>query len=118
MSNTTRNFCRNLPQIPTDADGPVFAEPWQAQAFALAVRLCDEGHFTWAEWVDMFSQEIKTAQANGDPDLGNTYYNHWLNVLEKIITQKQDITSEEMNLRKEEWRKAYLRTPHGQSVEI
>ncbi len=118
MSDTTTHFCNNLPNLPTDEEGPVFAEPWQAQAFALAVRLCDEGHFTWAEWVEVFSEEVKRAQAEGDPDLGDTYYNHWINVLEKIISQKNVVTTSDMKSRKEQWRQAYLRTPHGAPVKL
>ncbi|MCZ4280027.1 nitrile hydratase accessory protein [Kiloniella laminariae] len=111
-------LCKGLPDLPRDEDGPVFAEPWQAQAFALAVRLCDQGHFTWAEWVENFSAEIKRAQAAGDPDLGNTYYDHWLAVLEKIITDKGILQTPDLLSRKEQWRQAYLSTPHGKAVEL
>jgi len=118
MSQTTINLCKGLPNLPKDDDGPVFAEPWQAQAFAMAVQLCDEGYFQWPEWVQIFSHEVKLAQAAGDPDLGNTYYNHWLNALEKIVAAKNIVSSPDMLTRKEEWRKAYLRTPHGQPIEL
>ncbi|MFD2206260.1 nitrile hydratase accessory protein [Kiloniella antarctica] len=118
MSDTTAHFCKNIPNLPSDKEGPVFAEPWQAQAFALAVRLCDEGHFTWAEWVETFSKQVKQAQAEGDPDLGDTYYNHWLNVLEKMVIDKSVVSSSDMKIRKEAWRQAYLRTPHGHPVEL
>ncbi len=118
MSNPTLNLCTGLPNIPKDDDGPIFAEPWQAQAFAMAVNLCDAGHFKWSEWVEVFSTEVKLAQAAGDPDLGDTYYNHWLNALEKIIAAKNIITSPDLTNRKEEWRQAYLRTPHGKPIEL
>ena len=118
MNNTALNLCRGLPNLPQDNEGPVFAEPWQAQAFAMAVKLCDEGHFKWAEWVEVFSLEVKRAQAAGDPDLGDTYYDHWLNALEKIVTTKKMITPPDMLTRKEEWRQAYLRTPHGQPIKL
>jgi len=65
--------CNELPALPRDRDGPVFNEPWEAQAFALAVRLSEAGCFTWAEWAMTLSQEIKAAQTRGDPDLGQTY---------------------------------------------
>ncbi len=118
MSDTTLHFCKNLPQLPKDEEGPAFAEPWQAQAFALAVRLCEEGHFTWSEWVESFSRQVKKAQSQGDPDLGDTYYNHWLIVLEKMVDQKQIVSAENLAARKERWREAYLRTPHGHPVEL
>ena len=81
-----------LPDLPRDADGPVFAAPWEAEAFAMTVRLHAAGVFTWAEWAATLSDEIKTAQADGDPDLGNTYYRHWLAALERLVVAK-DISS-------------------------
>ena len=48
-----------LPQLPHDTGGPVFAEPWQAQAFALAVKLSEQGHFTWKEWAAALAEELK-----------------------------------------------------------
>ncbi len=108
----------NLPALPRDQDGPVFNQPWEAKAFALAVRLSEAGCFTWPEWVKIFSQEIKTAQEQGDPDLGDTYYQHWLNALERICTAKGLVGSEDMHRRKATWRRAYLNTPHGRPVDL
>jgi nitrile hydratase accessory protein len=79
----------DLPALPRDKEGPVFDEPWEAQAFALAVCLSELGCFTWPEWVAILSQEIKAAQERGDPDLGNTYYQHWLNALERICAEAE-----------------------------
>ena len=84
----TRLSIDDLPALPRDQDGPVFNQPWEAKAFALAVRLSEAGCFTWPEWVKIFSQEIKAAQERGDPDLGDTYYQHWLNALERICAAK------------------------------
>jgi nitrile hydratase accessory protein len=108
----------DLPALPRDEDGPVFNEPWEAKAFALAVSLSEVGYFTWPEWVTTFSQEIKSAQERGDPDLGETYYQHWLNALEKICTAKGLVGIEERRKRKETWRCAYLNTPHGKPIEL
>ena len=108
----------DLPMLPYDQDGPVFNEPWEAQAFALAVRLSDAGCFTWSEWAAALSREIKAAQAQGDPDLGETYYRHWLNALERICVDKGLVEGEDMHRRTEAWRRAYLRTPHGQPVSL
>src|ERR1700756_3565224 len=79
---------RVVPGIPLDADGPVFREPWEAQAFAMALALHARGLFTWNEWAEALADEIRRAQANGDPDSGETYYRHWLATLEKLIAQK------------------------------
>lgn len=107
-----------LPLQPHDEEGPVFAEPWQAQAFALAVTLSQRGLFTWEEWTHAMGAEIKTAQAAGDPDLGDTYYDHWLRALESLVTEKGAATPEQMAARTEQWRQAYLNTPHGQPITL
>ena len=72
-----------MPGIPRDDDGPVFREPWEAQAFAMALALHERGLFTWTEWAAALADEIKRAQAAGDPDTGETYYRHWLATLER-----------------------------------
>src|SRR3954447_25642178 len=77
-----------LPGIPRDIEGPVFQEPWEAHAFAMAVTLHARGLFTWNEWAAELAQEIKRARASGDPDKGDTYYRHWLATLERLIATK------------------------------
>ncbi len=89
-----------LPLVPSDPSGPVFREPWEAQAFALVVALHQAGHFTWTEWVDAISAEIRQAQADGDPDLGATYYRHWLAALEKIVVARQLADDADLRLRR------------------
>jgi nitrile hydratase accessory protein len=117
MKDTTMTIT-DLPSLPRDQEGLVFNEPWEAQAFALALRLSEMGYFTWPEWAEVLSQEIKAAQARGDPDLGNTYYQHWLNALERICAEKDFVGHEDMSQRQQEWRRAYLNTPHGQPIEL
>lgn len=107
-----------LPFQPHDEDGPVFAEPWHAQAFALAVQLSEQGLFTWAEWTETIAAEIKAAGAAGDPDLGDTYYGHWLRALERLVQEKGAADAATLLRRKEDWRRAYLHTPHGMPVEL
>jgi len=107
----------DFPALPRDADGPVFREPWEAKAFAVAVRLAEADVFTWAEWTQALSQEIAAAQAAGEPDLGDTYYMYWLRALEVLVARKRGIRGVDIDDRAEEWRIAYLNTPHGQPVE-
>jgi nitrile hydratase accessory protein len=107
-----------LPPLPRDEDGPVFAEPWQAQAFALAVKLSEQGHFTWKEWASALADEIKAATARGEDDDGSRYYHHWLAALERLVTEKGLTDSSTLTLRKEEWADAYRHTPHGKPVEL
>src|SRR5512147_3253752 len=77
-----------LPRLPQDDGGPVFAEPWQAQAFALAVKLSEQGHFTWKEWAAGLAEELQAAARRGEPDDGSRYYEHWLAALERLVTAK------------------------------
>lgn len=102
--------------LPRNADGPVFAEPWQAQAFALAVHLVESGYFDRSEWAEALGEEIRAAQSRGDPDLGGTYYRHWLNALERLCAAKGLAPQADVLQRTEEWRRAYLDTPHGKPV--
>ncbi|MDO8878648.1 MAG: nitrile hydratase accessory protein [Pseudolabrys sp.] len=109
---------QEVPGIPTDDDGPVFREPWEAQAFAMTLSLYDRGLFTWAEWAAALAAEIKRAQAAGDPDTGETYYNHWLAALEKIVADKGVATHDTLHRYRDAWDHACDRTPHGQPIEL
>ncbi len=107
-----------VPSIPCDAEGPVFREPWEAQAFAMALALHERGVFTWAEWAETLSAQIKRAQAEGDPDTGETYYRHWLATLETLVTAKGVATSEILHRYRDAWDRASDRTPHGKPIEL
>lgn len=107
-----------LPGMPVDADGPVFAEPWQAQAFAMALALHRRGLFTWAEWAQALSAQIAAAQSGGDTDVGDTYYRHWLGALESLVATKGASTLAELALFQRAWDRAAERTPHGRTIEL
>jgi nitrile hydratase accessory protein len=107
-----------LPGMPTDAQGPVFREPWQAHAFALAVSLHQRGLFTWPEWAQALAQQIAAAQAAGDADLGDTYYHHWLAALETLVAAKGASSAGELDRYRRAWDHAADRTPHGQPIEL
>jgi nitrile hydratase accessory protein len=109
----------DLSALPRDQAGaPVFHAPWEAQAFAMAVRLHEAGHFTWTEWAQRLAEEIKRAQASGDPDRGDTYYHHWLATLERLVAEKGLVATEELHRRKGEWEAAARATPHGKPIEL
>jgi nitrile hydratase accessory protein len=108
----------SLPRLPRDEGGPVFAEPWQAQAFALAVKLSELGHFTWKEWATALAEELKAAADRGQPDDGTHYYEHWLATLERLVTEKGLTDAAALLERKEAWADAYRHTPHGKPVEL
>jgi nitrile hydratase accessory protein len=107
-----------LPSLPRDAGGPVFAEPWEAQAFALAVKLSEQGHFTWKEWAAALADELKAAASRGEPDDGSRYYQHWLAALERLVAAKGLSDHAALLARKEAWAEAYRHTPHGKPVEL
>ncbi len=107
-----------LPPLPRDDDGPVFDEPWQAQAFALAVKLSEQGHFSWKTWARTLAEELADAAARGEPDDGSRYYHHWVSALERLVVERGLSDSSALDQRKEAWADAYRHTPHGQPVEL
>jgi nitrile hydratase accessory protein len=109
---------QEVPSIPRDVDGPVFREPWEAQAFAFAVALHERGVFSWGEWAAALGAEIKRAQGEGDPDTGETYYLHWLAALERLVAEKGVTSAETLARTRDAWEHACERTPHGKPIEL
>jgi nitrile hydratase accessory protein len=105
-----------LPLLPRDEDGPVFAEAWEAQAFAMAVELSRRGLFTWTEWAASLSAEIAAANSRGEPDRGDTYYHHWLAALEKLVAAKALLRPAELAARKQAWADAAEHTEFGRPI--
>src|SRR6266852_5421314 len=107
-----------LPELPRDADGPVFREPWEAQAFAMTLALYRRGLFSWPEWAATLAAEIKRAQREGDPDTGETYYRHWLAALERLVAEKGIADPASLERYRDAWERAADRTPHGTPIEL
>lgn len=107
-----------MPPIPQDGDGPVFREPWEAQAFAMVLDLYDKGLLSWPEWVRLLSAEIAAARVCGEADLGTTYYRHWLAALEKLVVVKGLISTDELAVRKEQWSEADHHRGFGEPIVI
>lgn len=107
-----------LPSIPSDTQGPVFSAPWEADVFAIALSLHEEGLFTWPEWATHLSEAIAEAGAAGDPDLGDTYYQHWLAALETLVVKKSLSSRERLEALKVAWDRAARSTPHGEPIEL
>jgi len=105
-----------LTGLPRDAGGPVFAAPWQAQAFAMALVLHERGVFAWSEWAAALSSEIQAAQSAGASDLGDTYYVHWLKALEALVAAKGLASAAELGCYARAWQRAAERTPHGAPI--
>jgi len=113
-----RRATQAIPSIPCGAEGPVFREPWEAQAFAMAVALRERGLINWNEWAQTLGEEIKRAQAAGDPDTGETYYRHWLATLERIVAVKGLSDPATLARYRAAWDHAADRTPHGTPIEL
>ncbi len=113
-----RDLAAAAPGLPVDGDGPVFREPWEAQAFAMAVALRERELFTATEWAESLGAEIKRAQAAGDPDTGETYYRHWLAALERIVAEKQLSDPTVLRSYRDAWSHAARRAPHGTPIEL
>ena len=97
-------------------EGPVFAEPWQAQALAIAVALQESGAFSAEEWAAALGAAIRAAQAAGDADDGTTYYAHVLAAVERLVREKGLAGAAELAAMKQAWAEAYATTPHGRPV--
>jgi nitrile hydratase accessory protein len=113
-----RHAAEAVTGIPRDHEGPVFREPWEAQAFAMALSLHERGLFTWPEWAAALADEIKRAQAAGDPDTGETYYRHWLAALERLVAAKGVADAQTLARYRAAWDHAADRTPHGSPIEL
>lgn len=109
---------REAERLLTDTGGPRFAEPWQAEAFACTIQASRQGLFTWSEWVEVFSAEIKAAPERPGEGAEAAYFRQWLAALETMLGQKDAATAAEIAEREEAWRQAYLNTPHGMPVEL
>lgn len=102
--------------LPMDEDGVVFREPWEAQAFALAVALHEKGVFTWSEWASTLGAEIRRASLTGEDTDGSGYYRHWLTALEALVTRHGVTTASDLTERRDAWDRAAHATPHGQPI--
>jgi nitrile hydratase accessory protein len=99
--------------LPPGMDEPAFAEPWQAQAFALTVTLHDKGLFSWSEWAEALSSEVKHPDAAAD---GHDYYERWLAALEKLLAAKDVAAPVDVDALAAAWQRAAHATPHGKPI--
>lgn len=111
------SLASQIASIPKDQDGPVFRAPWEARAFAITVKLHERGLFTWSEWAECLSEQIRAVESVG-VNSGENYYEHWLAALETIMTRKQVCSQALLLDRREDWRESARLTPHGQPIEL
>jgi nitrile hydratase accessory protein len=105
------------PLQPRDGEDPVFAEAWEAQAFAMALLLHERGVFTWKEWSATLADEIKAAETGGEAD-DTKYYHHWLNALERLVVEKGVASADRLHDVAHAWEDAARATPHGHPIAL
>ena len=93
---------------------PTFYEPWQAEAFAIAVQLHEQGLFSWTEWSETLGTEIAKLAGRGEEN----YFLCWLNAVERLVEEKAVASSGELAAIADAWREAYRTTPHGKPVRL
>lgn len=97
-------------------DDPIFAAPWEAQAFAMTIALHERSTFTWPEWAEALAAVIAEATAAGDPDRGDTYYEHWMTALERLCVARSLAQPAALAAREAAWARAASATPHGSPI--
>lgn len=102
------------PRLP-GGDEPVFAEPWQAQAFAMTIALHQAGLYSWGEWAEALSAELKRPGVATD---GSDYYHRWLAALEGLMAQKGVAEKPAVDAMTKAWQRAAHATPHGSPIEL
>ena len=118
MLDNLSGLHRSTPMPQDCGDSFYFDEPWQAQAFAITVELHRKGHFSWTEWVAIFSKEIQAHPATPEEGHITGYYRQWLTALETIMAQRGISQAPEIEIAQERWRRAYLHTPHGRPIDL
>ncbi len=103
---------------PSGTEGAVFAEPWEAQVFALAVTLSSQGLYSWREWSETLGGELAQVGGNTEALNGTRHYLHWLAALERIAVAKGIVDEQTLAVRRRQWIEAYGSTPHGQPVKL
>lgn len=102
------------PGLPVSSEGgPVFAEPWQAEAFAMTVRLHEKGVFSWSEWAETLSQELYRPGRRPD---GSDYYDCWVAALSRLLTELSITSEGTLDQLTQSWQRAAEATPHGHPI--
>lgn len=79
----------------------------------MTVALHDKGLFSWGEWADALSAEVKRPSAATD---GHDYYEHWLAALERLLASKGLAAKSDVDAMAEAWERAAHATPHGRPI--
>lgn len=99
-------------------DDPIFDEPWQAQALAMADSLVRAGVISPSDWAETLGAQLESLYAQGESDDSETYYGAVLAALEQLLDQGGAVRREDLSVRRDAWARAYLNTPHGEPIEL
>ncbi|WP_137130174.1 nitrile hydratase accessory protein [Rhizobium sp. FY34] len=106
----------NSPGLPQSPEGaPVFAEPWQAQAFALTVHLHAQNVFSWSEWAAHLSHEVHRSERADD---GSDYFDAWVAALTHLLAEKGVADEAAVLTLQHSWQRAAEATPHGSQISL
>jgi nitrile hydratase accessory protein len=100
-------------QLPLPDEEQVFAEPWQAQVFAMTVVLHERGLFTWPEWAQALNRRVQDGAADG-----SDYYACWAAALEDVLHSRGVADPGAVERTTRAWHDAAARTPHGRPIEL
>lgn len=99
----------------SDDGAPVFPQPWAAEAFAMTVHLHQRGLFSWSEWAETLSAELKRQ----DPArCGEDYFDHWVAALTAILVRRGVADEKSVLALQASWQRAAEATPHGRAIEL
>ena len=66
----------------------VFDAPWESRAFGLAVGLSQAGLFPWDEFRESLIASIAEWETGGHPAEEWSYWERWLDALERLLEAK------------------------------
>ena len=78
----------------------VFAAPWEARAFGLAVALNEAGVYPWRDFSQGLAAETAAGEQHGAPA---SYYERWLETLETLAIARGLVTLDELDARTAEY---------------
>ena len=115
ISTCGRTILKQPDSLPTglsEQDLPAFDEPWQAQAYAMAQVLIENGLMTPGSWANAFGAAIRSRLASGAEDNTDTYFA----AIGDAVASELGLDEAELDQIMANWRNAYETTPHGKPV--
>lgn len=103
----------DLASLARAEDGPAFAAPWEATAFALRAHLVERGIIGADRFAELLGEELARAPAARDDGTG--YFVAFVAALERAVTEGA-ADPEALARERAAWRAAAEATPHGRPI--